>query len=137
MGHPSATGAASPRRPTRPSAGLLDEVDAPRRPGPRCSTPFLAAGQVEIVLQPDANVAAERERRHRERPLLARDADHLPARAGRHLVGLEREVTRAGWDAADDAHDEREVERRLDQAEVCEHPMRVGVPGVRSTPSPA
>ena len=67
----------------------------------------------ELVLETDADVAAERQRRHRERPLIAADADHFPARAGRHLLGLECEVARARRNPADDAHDEREVIRRL------------------------
>src|SRR5690606_4926467 len=40
----------------------------------------LARRQIEVVLEADADVAAERERRHRERPLFAADADHLPPR---------------------------------------------------------
>src|SRR5206468_718938 len=42
----------------------------------------LAAGQIEVVLETDSNVPAERERRHAQRPLIAADADDLPARTG-------------------------------------------------------
>src|SRR6185503_1502000 len=38
----------------------------------------LAVGQVEVVLDPGANVAAEEQRGAKQFPLVARDADRLP-----------------------------------------------------------
>src|SRR5207244_3499690 len=74
----------------------------------------VAVRQVEVVLEAGANVAAEREGRADEAPLVARDPDHLPVvRAlgtARNLLRHERDVACVRPDAAVDADHERDVD---------------------------
>ena len=62
----------------------------------------LPVREVEVVLQPDAHVAAQRQRRGHQLPLLPRDPDHAPlvGDAGGHLLGHVGEVARARADPA-------------------------------------
>ena len=83
----SSTVATAGRRP-RPSARPRDQLTVRSR--------HLAVRQVEVVLQPDAHVAAERERRRDERHCAAADADHPPLVRHRDLLGHVGEVARVG-----------------------------------------
>ncbi len=78
----------------------------------------LAVRQVQVVLEADADRAAERERRRHQHPLVARDPDHAPVRARGDVVDHRREVARRRRDAADHAHHAVDVQRRLQHAHV-------------------
>src|SRR4051794_23968303 len=74
-------------------------------------TGHLAVRQVEVVLDPGANVAAQDQRGPEQLPLVAGDADYLPLvlafGSARDLVRHRGDVARRGANAAVDAHDER------------------------------
>src|SRR5713226_7637825 len=73
---------------------------------------------VEVVLQADAYVAAHRDRRRHQRPLVETDADDLPMGARRQPVDLVDEVASGARNATEHAHDEAELERWLEHAHV-------------------
>src|SRR5256885_8715699 len=91
--------------------------------------------EVEVVLQPDADVAAQRERGREHRPLLVGDADHFPGGVAREGAGFARlggEVLHGRADPAEDAHDEGELERLHEQALIEERHDRGGVTQVEA-----
>jgi hypothetical protein len=96
----------------------------------------LTVRQVEVVLEPRADVAPERERRADEPPLLAGDPDHLPLvpalGAAGDLLGHQRDVARVGPDPPADPHDQRDLQR-LGQELHVEQRIEIGhVPGVEA-----
>jgi uncharacterized membrane protein YeaQ/YmgE (transglycosylase-associated protein family) len=119
---------APPARAGQPPPRLGDGRHAPpavlgHPPRPRdqiaVGAGHLPVGQVEVVLEPDAHVAAERERGRHQRPLVARDADHAPfVRHVGDLLGHVREVARRRPDPARHAHHARDLQRRLQRAHV-------------------
>ena len=104
--------------------GPLDEVAVGAR--------HLAAGQVEVVLQPDAHGAAERQRRGDERPLLTRDPDQPPVAAGRDVVDHRGQVARGRRRAAEHSHHARHVQWRAQHALVHERLERADVAEVEA-----
>src|SRR5204862_5790198 len=80
--------------------------------------------QIEVVFEADPYVAAHRDGSGGERPLREADADHLPVRLWRQRVDLVDEVAGGGGDAAEHAHDEAELIRRIEDSLVDE---RAGV----------
>ena len=71
-------------------AGSMIELDALIADHPGCALDQVSVGgshrafrQVEVVLQPHAHVAAQRDRRGHQPPLIAADADQLPLGVGR------------------------------------------------------
>ncbi len=92
--------------------------------------------QVEVVLDPGADVAAEHQRRAEQLPLVAGDADHLPLvgalRAAGDLVRHHGDVARGRADAAGDAHHQGDLQRRLEQAHVEERVEVGDVAGVEA-----
>src|SRR6266851_1072898 len=82
---------------------------------------------VEVVLQTHTYVAAYRDRRRHQRPLVEADADHLPVRALRQRIDLVDQVARRAGDAAKHTHDEAELVGRVEHAHIDE---RAGVADV-------
>src|SRR5216683_621335 len=88
--------------------------------------------QVEVVLETDANVAAHRDRRRDEWPLVEPDADDLPVRSRRQAVDLVDQVTSRAGNAAQHSHDEAELQRRFEHAHVDERPRVADVARVKA-----
>ena len=133
LGTPSSSRASATVAGRRPTSSVIWRALAIRSPLERA---IVAVGQVEVVLQPHAHVAAQRERRGHQHPLLAADADHAPVvaalRAAGHLLGHVGEVARVGPHAAGHAHHAGDLQRLAQQAHV-EQRVEVGhVPGVEA-----
>ena len=96
----------------------------------------LAVGQVEVVLQAHAHVAAQRGRAGHQPPLVAADPDHAPVVAAlgpaRDLVGHVGEVARRGPDAAGHPHHAVDLQRLRQQAHVDQRVEVRHVPGVEA-----
>src|SRR3989442_511918 len=87
---------------------------------------------VKVVLETDANVAAHRDRRRDERPLVEADADDLPVRSRWQAVDLVDQVTSRTGNAAQHSHDEAELQRGFEHAHVDERPRVADVARVEA-----
>ena len=94
----------------------------------------LAASDEERILEADAHVAAHHRRLRRERNLRAARRQHRPAIvvAEQAIRGFlhEHEIAHVGADAAEDAEDGLDEERRLDEPAVDEMREIVEMPDV-------
>ena len=133
-GTPSSSRASATVAARRPTSSAICRALPIRSPLERA---HLAVRQVEVVLDPGADVAAEDQRGGEQLPLVAGDADHLPLvralRAAGDLVRHQGDVARRRPDAAGDAHHQRDLQRRaVEQAHVDQRVEVGDVAGVEA-----
>ena len=117
----------------RPMSSAICRALAISSPLDFAISPF---GQIEVVLEAGADVAAEVERGGEQLPLVARDPDHLPVvgalGAVGDLLGHERDVLGHRPDAAGDPHHQRDLQRGLQRLHVEERVEVGDVAGVEA-----